>query len=295
MPRCGCQDACSCLLVAGPGVNVDGLGTVDRPYEISAESALLSENLVFDNVGTVDFTTAGLGTPVSPLRVSANAALKMTDLADVQGTPLSGEVPVWVGDHWDFQTVAGGSTGSSVTVQDPITGQGTAAAPIGLALTLGTGLAGQGTSADPLRWINPATADPALPDSVDTYVSASQTITAGASAETPTAVRVSITNPHTTKRMLVHRIGTARQSALAGTSGLAYFDILRISGGSNEVPQWGIATQPVVVEVAVTAGVYESLAPGETSVWGISAFKSATVTAYTLKYVHNSVVPIRYL
>lgn len=72
-PRCGCQDACSCLIVAGDGIDVDGLGTIDRPYEISAESGVMSDSLIFDNSGNVDFSTSGFGTPASPLRVSANA------------------------------------------------------------------------------------------------------------------------------------------------------------------------------------------------------------------------------
>jgi hypothetical protein len=114
MVRCGCSDACSCLIVAGTGVFVDGIGTVERPYEISSESAELNTRLEFDDDGNVDFDTSGDGTPESPLHVSGNVDIKLTELADVNdpsGMPIDGEVPTWVGSHWEFRTPAGGGGG----------------------------------------------------------------------------------------------------------------------------------------------------------------------------------------
>jgi hypothetical protein len=97
-------------------VTVEGIGTVERPYEIGSESAELIGRLAFSNDGTVDFDTTGVGTALSPYTVTANAHLRMADLVDVndpEGAPANGDVPVWVGSHWEFKPQTGGSGGGT--------------------------------------------------------------------------------------------------------------------------------------------------------------------------------------
>lgn len=113
MARCGCGSSCSCLIVAGDGAQVDGIGTVENPYVITSDASQLLDQLEFIDTSTVDFEATGLGTRGSPMLVSAVATVAMTDLIDVLGAPGLGQVPVWVGDHWEFQNQSGG--GGSVS------------------------------------------------------------------------------------------------------------------------------------------------------------------------------------
>ena len=106
-PRCGCQDSCSCLIVAGPGVTVEGIGTLERPYEIASESGTMEGRLAFDDSGGVDFTAIGAGSTTSPMVVSASAAL--ATLSDVPpDPPAEGQVLVWRTDHWEYEDQSGG-------------------------------------------------------------------------------------------------------------------------------------------------------------------------------------------
>jgi len=108
VPRCGCQDSCSCLIQAGNGVAVEGIGTVERPYVLSAPSSDIENKIVFEDTSTMDFSTSGSGSLEAPTRVSANATVRVTDLIDVEtGTPENGEMMVWQTDHWEFQPPAG--------------------------------------------------------------------------------------------------------------------------------------------------------------------------------------------
>lgn len=110
MPRCGCQDACSCLIVAGDGISVEGIGTLERPYEITSESSDLVGRIEFTDEGNVDFTVTGVGTLNDPTTVFADAVLAVTDLTDVgDDTPVEGDVLVWRIDHWEFEQQTGGS------------------------------------------------------------------------------------------------------------------------------------------------------------------------------------------
>ena len=113
MPRCGCGATCSCLIVAGEGVQVDGIGTIENPYEISSDASELLERIEFVDTPSVDFTVTGIGTLITPMSVQAEATLALTDLTDVQGTPGNQQVPVWVDDHWEFQDQTGGGGGLS--------------------------------------------------------------------------------------------------------------------------------------------------------------------------------------
>ena len=110
--RCGCGDTCACVINPGPGIDIDGSGTVDHPYVITNAADSLSEQLILDNSGNVDFVTVGDGTADSPLRVTANAALKLIDLTDVADTPAptNGQTLVWNGTAWVPGAASGGGT-----------------------------------------------------------------------------------------------------------------------------------------------------------------------------------------
>lgn len=114
MARCGCGSSCSCLIEAGSGIQVDGIGTVENPYVVSSDATELLDRINFLDSSSVDFTYSGVGTLISPMNVSAVAKLALTDLTDVQGTPADNQVPVWVVDHWEFQDQSGGGGGTGL-------------------------------------------------------------------------------------------------------------------------------------------------------------------------------------
>lgn len=114
MARCGCASTCSCLIEAGDGVQVDGIGSVENPYVISSDAAELLDRIVFDDSSSVDFSTTGTGTELTPMHVTATATLAMSDLTDVQSGAANGQVLVWVDDHWEPQDQSGGSGGSGI-------------------------------------------------------------------------------------------------------------------------------------------------------------------------------------
>lgn len=143
MPRCGCSGSCDCLIEGGPGITVEGLGTVEQPYEISAESAMLSQSLHLVDSSTVAWTTTGQGDVGDPLVVEADATLRLTDLTDVQGAPASGQVPVWQNNHWEFMAPPVVPPGA-VNVSHGIGGVGSAAQPLALATPLDFGVAEAG-------------------------------------------------------------------------------------------------------------------------------------------------------
>lgn len=116
MPRCGCADACSCLITAGEGINVEGIGTIENPYEITSESANLAGRVEFTDEGNVDFTATGVGTLNDPLTVFADAVLAMADLTDVpdDATANDGDVLVWRLDHWQYEQQTGSGSGTGL-------------------------------------------------------------------------------------------------------------------------------------------------------------------------------------
>ena len=81
----------------------------------------------FTDDGNVDFTTTGVGTLNDPLTVFASAELALTDLTDVSSTPPAvGEMPVWRGDHWEFEPAIplppGGTDSQVLTKQSSLDG-----------------------------------------------------------------------------------------------------------------------------------------------------------------------------
>lgn len=114
MPRCGCTGTCSCLVVAGEGIVVEGIGSVENPYQISSDAADLVSRVTFTDTATIDFTASGAGSGAHPMVVSAAAKVAMSELTDVQGTPANSQVLVWSTDHWEPQNQSGSGGGPGV-------------------------------------------------------------------------------------------------------------------------------------------------------------------------------------
>lgn len=135
MAHCGCAGAtCGCLLVAGEGIAIEGVGSSGFPFTISATAILdISNHLTVTDTDTVNLTLSGDGTVALPFILSADATLTMSDLADVDdaGGPSAGDVPTWVGNgggHWEFQPPT--ATGVAVVAEDGLEGDGTAPNPL---------------------------------------------------------------------------------------------------------------------------------------------------------------------
>ncbi|MEU2487034.1 hypothetical protein ABZ593_20800 [Streptomyces sp. NPDC012617] len=74
MAACCGVPRCSCSVIAGPGVTVDGNGSPGAPYVISSESGEPTALTVTDS-STVDLTLTGDGTAASPYDVTAAVIL----------------------------------------------------------------------------------------------------------------------------------------------------------------------------------------------------------------------------
>jgi hypothetical protein len=109
MARCG-DESCSCLVQAGDGIQVSGSGTQSNPYIITSDLPDFSQSLSVRDTATINLTLSGSGREADPFVLSGTSSLKMTDLSDVadpEGGPIVGDVPVWVGagvlGHWEFR------------------------------------------------------------------------------------------------------------------------------------------------------------------------------------------------
>jgi hypothetical protein len=136
--RCSCSgnSTCACVVEGGDGILVTGAGTVRNPYSIVSTAAVERYFQTLDTP-SLDLTLEGGGTPSNPFKLSGEATLALVDLSDVgEGqAPASGDVPVWVVDHWEFQPPPGGVAPDGTTVT----------------VTTGAGLLGTGTGATPLK------------------------------------------------------------------------------------------------------------------------------------------------
>lgn len=85
------------ILKGGPGVQIDGSGTAANPYQISSTFADLLALKVQDSA-TVNLTLTGAGTTDDPyvLRADSGGTIGLEDLVD--GNPVNGSTPVWIGD-----------------------------------------------------------------------------------------------------------------------------------------------------------------------------------------------------
>ncbi len=137
MAKCNCgQQACSCILQNGEGIEVTGSGTDTDPYVITATLTNLGQFLRVIDTPSVNLTLTGTGTEDDPLELRANSTLALTQLSDVDdpsGGPAVGEVPVWVGagsaGHWEFQAPPITPAGST-NATNGITGTGSVGDPL---------------------------------------------------------------------------------------------------------------------------------------------------------------------
>lgn len=115
------------VLNGGAGVSVDGAGTFDSPFVVSATISSTPIVQVRDT-DTVNMTLTGSGREEDPylIRADTSSAQKLQGLGDViSDAPALGSVPTWVaasGDepaHFEFLVP---STGSSSTAATSLTG-----------------------------------------------------------------------------------------------------------------------------------------------------------------------------
>jgi hypothetical protein len=115
MARCGCGgNACSCKIIAGPGIQVQGNGTASDPFKVTALSSSIMGLLEVDSTSTVDLTLLGAGTPADPFVLKADVGMRIADLEDVANTaPTNGQVLAYNATTGLFQpiTPAAGGTG----------------------------------------------------------------------------------------------------------------------------------------------------------------------------------------
>lgn len=144
-----CDDGCTCVIQAGPGVTITGAGSTRSPIIISSDLAL-GESFTVNDTPTVNMQLVGGGTPDNPFVLSATATMKLTQLADVadpSGGPAVGEGPVWVGvgtaGHWEFQLPPVAPAGA-VNVSTGLGGVGSAPSPLFVKM-IGTNLGGPTT------------------------------------------------------------------------------------------------------------------------------------------------------
>lgn len=82
--RCGCASgSCSCVVTGGDGVEVSGSGSTSDPYVIDAADVALTGKLQVQDSDTIDLTLAGEGTVAEPYILTADAALSLGQLVDV--------------------------------------------------------------------------------------------------------------------------------------------------------------------------------------------------------------------
>lgn len=102
MPRCGCAGStCSCLITAGPGVQITGSGQASNPYVITASAASIAGTLTVQDTDSVDLSLAGEGTIAEPYVLTADVELALDDLTDVTAAaPTTGYVLAFDGTSW---------------------------------------------------------------------------------------------------------------------------------------------------------------------------------------------------
>lgn len=130
MPRCNCEGGkCSCLVLPGVGVTIEGSGSATNPYIVSADP-MLGARLRVADTATVDLSAVGNGTDDDPLVLSAIATVAMDDLTNVTApAPAVGDTLSWNGQEW-------------ITGPPPVVPPG--------AVNVGAGLVGNGSVETPV-------------------------------------------------------------------------------------------------------------------------------------------------
>ncbi len=145
MGRCSCGGGatCSCVVQGEGNIRVEGAGTSASPYVITSTGDY-SANFTVQDTDTVDLSLTGDGSVNEPFQLRADVTAQIQDLSnfnDPEGGPQSGEVPVWIVDHWEFQPPPSVIPGS-VTTGSGLTGDGSGINPLMLAVS---GIWGEGS------------------------------------------------------------------------------------------------------------------------------------------------------
>lgn len=133
MARCACgNNSCSCIITADEGITVEGNGTPARPYKIGLESeGQLSSILQVSSTPTLQLISSGSGIPTDKFDirgVARQALTELRDVADPEG-PQVGDVPIWMGNHWEFRPPVAAAPGT-VATSDGLSGDGSAPNPL---------------------------------------------------------------------------------------------------------------------------------------------------------------------
>jgi hypothetical protein len=146
--------------------------------------------------------------------------------------------------------------------------------------------------------------EPDLPAPIDTYVSGDQTITGTTRpTETPTQVRVTMVNPHPTKRMLVEIFsqGWVQVTGATATVGI-YYEYLTVSGSISPAQPAYASRDDSNVGAVAGATFYKAMygrglgwiAAGATAVLGVAITRGAGAGTFVARYNHLTITPIRY-
>lgn len=162
MARCRCSAlACSCVLQAGTGIDIEGNGDRDNPYVISGEP-LSTATIGVADTPSLDLSLTGEGTSAAPYVITGHAIIgALIDLVDdggiifdvtgsgTEGDPLrvtarlacldcgeattTGQVPIW--NTALARYVPGAAPTApfgALVVEEGLSGTGLAAAPLRL-------------------------------------------------------------------------------------------------------------------------------------------------------------------
>ncbi|MFF0092673.1 hypothetical protein ACFYSF_22305 [Streptomyces canus] len=118
MSDCCGSRRCTCTLLAGPGVEIDGSGSTGNPYVISAPGGGTPTVLQAGDTETVDTTVTGTGTAADPVIISGTVRL--------DPTPPSGGTSL----------ISSGPDGLFVTIETAcgLAGDGSSGAPLAVAV-----------------------------------------------------------------------------------------------------------------------------------------------------------------
>lgn len=166
MSRCGCtSQQCSCVVTSGDStITVTGNGSVDAPYEISADAG----NLAVTDTDSVDLELAGTGTSAEPYQLTADVRID-PDPANLLAAgpaglsvgcePVQDCIGEALGDGLEYDSEANsfdvfpsGDEGNAVTIGSD---RGVYAQGVQAAIETGCGLTGTGTPDSPLTIAKP--------------------------------------------------------------------------------------------------------------------------------------------